>query len=175
MLHEHHKNECLYIKSVSVKCDHDCTMYISCESFQNFKTFTSLSSNSKRHPLLKWAAFVKPAKNEKRAKRWVHLLARDDFAIGDIKIHTYLCEQHFPKDVDLNWQKNKDLEPFPANMKTLPKHRNPNRNQLLKPDIAPEMKKKIKKLANPWDLADLSVYNFYCCPDAKCTYRIQNR
>ena len=81
--------------------------------------FSDCKSDSRFHPWLKFAAFVKPTKPEniERAKRWIHLLEREDFCIEKINKDTYICEKHFPEEKkNLDWKTNPNLTPFPADI-----------------------------------------------------------
>ena len=61
--------------------------------------YLDCNSDSRFHPWLKWAAFVKPTKtkNIERAKRWVYLLKRSVFKLENITEDSYICEKHFPE------------------------------------------------------------------------------
>ena len=54
--------------------------------------FSDCKSDSRFHPWLKFAAFVKPTKAEniERAKRWIYLLDREDFGVEKINKDTYI-------------------------------------------------------------------------------------
>ena len=81
---------------------------------------------------LKYARFVKPNVDLRRANRWISLVGRTDFGISAIDQWTIVCEKHFPYGVKLNWRTNQTLEPFPRPMKTV---------QLVKPPIIePELR-----------------------------------
>ena len=54
-------------------------------------------------PGKEFALFVQPRGRNAdipRAKRWLHLMGRKNFVLEDIKRHTYVCEDHFPENVD---------------------------------------------------------------------------
>ena len=70
-------------------------------------------SDSRFHPGRKFANFVKPSKDKKRAGQWIKIVNRKDFEIKDIKKKTYICDLHFPQNVDLQWWKNSLLTPTP--------------------------------------------------------------
>ena len=71
-------------------------------------------SNSRKNPEIKFALFVQPHKDLKRAKRWVHLCGRKFFSVKNIKRWTFICEKHFPIGANLNYKQNEALEPYPA-------------------------------------------------------------
>jgi hypothetical protein len=71
-------------------------------------------SNTRKNPDLVFIAIPKPKTNFVRTKRWIHLCGRSNFGVANINKHSYLCENHFEKGVDLDPQSNLDLEPFPA-------------------------------------------------------------
>ena len=114
--------------------------------------YSNCLNNSRINPDLKWASFVKPTKpyNVKRAIRWVHLLGRSDFTISNITKDTFICENHFPPGVVLDWSKNVELEPFPANnslkiSKQQPgKHFNHNYTEKVVEKVANNLKKQEK-------------------------------
>ena len=70
-------------------------------------------SDSRFHPGRKFANFVKPSKDKKRASQWIKIVNRKDFEIKDIKKKTYICDLHFPQNEDLQWWKNSSLTPAP--------------------------------------------------------------
>jgi hypothetical protein len=76
--------------------------------------YGTCKSDTRKDASIKFIAFPKAKVNLKRAKRWIHLCGRVDFSLEKITPYTYICVNHFPKDVDLNPQTNLDLEPFPA-------------------------------------------------------------
>ena len=74
-------------------------------------------SDSRKQPDKKFALFVQPKGRNadlNRAKRWVHLCGRKGFTIENIERTTHICEDHFPENVDLDYRRNKDLEPYPV-------------------------------------------------------------
>jgi len=117
--------------------------------------FRDCKSDSRFHPWLKFAAFVKPTKAEniERAKRWIYLLDREDFGVKKINKDTYICEKHFPeKDHEnLDWMKNLNLEPIVKDVSL----------QVVK-SKSPEPK---------YNIADLTPYQWYVCPDDTCLYQ----
>ena len=66
---------------------------------------------------VRFARFVKPLTDLKRAIHWIKLVGRSDLRIEHIDRWTVICEKHFPKNVELDWRKNKLLEPFPETKK----------------------------------------------------------
>ena len=73
-------------------------------------------NNAKDNPSKKFALFVQTAgrnKDLQRAKRWVQLMGRANFSVEHIKSYIYVCEDHFDENVELDYRKNKDLEPYP--------------------------------------------------------------
>jgi len=70
-------------------------------------------SSSRKKPNLKFAKFVQPGVDLARSKRWVHLMGRADFHVENVNKWTYVCQLHFPENADLDYHKNKDLEPYP--------------------------------------------------------------
>jgi len=131
--------------------------------------FGDCKSDSRFHPWLKWAAFVKPTKpkNIDRAKRWIYLLKREDFSsIDKISGNTYICEKHFPEEdhENLDWRTNHNLEPIPPNAVTKRGAR----------DISPVKVVKVKRPESKYNLADLTQYQWYVCPEDTCLYQSQN-
>lgn len=63
----------------------------------------------------KWVNFVKPSVDKQRANQWVKIMKRADFGLNNIKKHTYLCDKHFPPNVNLRWWENTTLTPIPEN------------------------------------------------------------
>lgn len=78
--------------------------------------YEDCNASVERNPDLKFARFVQPQTDLKRAARWVKLIGRSDFTIKSIKYGTIICQRHFPKGSNLNWRLNKSLEPFPLNV-----------------------------------------------------------
>ena len=74
-------------------------------------------ATSWKNPDFRFAHFVQPKSDAKRAKQWVYLVGRTDFGIEDIKYSSIICERHFPPGSNLNWRRNELLEPFLASMK----------------------------------------------------------
>ena len=62
------------------------------------------NSDSRKNPELRWATFPKVSVDPDRAKRWAELMCRKDFAVKNITSNVYVCELHFPPDVDLNYR-----------------------------------------------------------------------
>ena len=60
-------------------------------------------SDSRKSPNLKFANFPKPKFGLDRAKRWIHLLGRQNFHVENIKSYTKVCELHFDEGVNLNY------------------------------------------------------------------------
>ena len=81
--------------------------------------FKKCKSDSRRHPWIKWAAFVSPkvSRNLERAEKWIKLLGRPDFTIERINKDTFICEDHFPEadHENLDWKRNPNLTPFAHN------------------------------------------------------------
>ena len=81
--------------------------------------YEDCKSDTRFHPWLKWAGFVKPTKpkNIERAKRWIYLLQKSAFKLENITVDSYICEKHFPQKhhENLDWKKNLELEPIPPN------------------------------------------------------------
>lgn len=77
-------------------------------------SYALCKSDSRRHPDIKFVAFVKPKSDLKRAKRWIHLCGREHFDVAMITRNTYLCDKHFRPGEILNTCENLLLEPFPA-------------------------------------------------------------
>ena len=79
--------------------------------------YVDCKSDTRYHPWLKWAAFVKPKKpkNIERAKWWIYLLKKPAFKLENINEDCYICEKHFSKNhhENLDWKKNLELEPIP--------------------------------------------------------------
>ena len=76
-------------------------------------------SDSRFHPDRKFANFVKPSKDKKRAGQWIKIVNRKVFEIKDIKKKTYICDLHFPQNADLQWWKNSLLTPTPIKVDIL--------------------------------------------------------
>ena len=74
--------------------------------------FEDCHSNSKLHPDIEFAAFVKPSQDLNRAQAWVKRVARLDFEIETITKNSYICSKHFPPGSDLQYWKNPDLIPY---------------------------------------------------------------
>ena len=74
--------------------------------------FEDCHSNSRLHPNIEFAAFVKPSQDSKRAKAWVKRVARLDFEVETITKNTYVCSKHFPPGSDLQYWTNPDLIPY---------------------------------------------------------------
>ena len=71
-------------------------------------------NNARDNPEKKFALFVQiKGRNAdvERAKEWVRLMGRSatEFTIDDIKNYTYVCEDHFDKDVELDYRKVSSL------------------------------------------------------------------
>ena len=65
-------------------------------------------SSDKTQPDKKFALFVQPVgrgSDLPRAQRWVHLMARQNFTVDNVKRHTYVCEDHFDENVELDYRK----------------------------------------------------------------------
>ena len=65
-------------------------------------------NNAKDNPNKKFALFVQikgKNANEARAQVWVHRMGRQNFSLDDVKSYTYVCEDHFDKDVELDYRK----------------------------------------------------------------------
>ena len=65
-------------------------------------------NNAKDNPNKKFALFVQiKGKNadEARAQLWIRRMGRQNFSLDDIKSYTYVCEDHFDKDVELDYRK----------------------------------------------------------------------
>ena len=67
-------------------------------------------NNAKDNPSKKFALFVQTAgrnKDLQRAKRWVQLMGRSttEFTIDYVKTYTYVCEDHFDENVELDYRK----------------------------------------------------------------------
>ena len=67
-------------------------------------------NNARDNPEKKFALFVQiKGRNAdvERAKEWVRLMGRSatEFTIDYIKNYTYVCEDHFDKDVELDYRK----------------------------------------------------------------------
>ena len=78
--------------------------------------FKNCESSEIKTPNLKFARFVQPRTNYARAEKWVDLVGRSDFKIANIKKFTVICEKHFILGTDLNWRRNKCLQPFPSSV-----------------------------------------------------------
>ena len=71
-------------------------------------------NNARDNPEKKFALFVQiKGRNAdvERAKEWVRLMGRSatEFTIDYIKNYTYVCEDHFDKDVELDYRKVSSL------------------------------------------------------------------
>ena len=65
-------------------------------------------NNAKDNPNKKFALFVQikgKNANEARAQVWIRRMGRQNFSLDDIKSYTYVCEDHFDKDVELDYRK----------------------------------------------------------------------
>ena len=62
------------------------------------------TSNGRKFPDMRWATFPKKSVNENRARRWAELMHRDDFTVDSITKNSYVCELHFPENVDLDYR-----------------------------------------------------------------------
>ena len=60
-------------------------------------------SDSRKHPNIKFAKFIPPSVNRLRSERWVHLMGRKNFTVDNVKAWTYICEKHFPDNVNLKY------------------------------------------------------------------------
>ena len=56
--------------------------------------------------------FPQPKYNLTKCRQWAQLCGRSDFSHKNVSTFTWICSKHFPKDVDLDFRKNKDLEPY---------------------------------------------------------------
>ena len=64
-------------------------------------------NNAENHPGKKFALFVQSSGRNPdipRAERWIHFMGRQNFGLGNIKRHTYVCEDHFPEGADLDYR-----------------------------------------------------------------------
>ena len=64
-------------------------------------------NNAKDHPTKKFALFVQAQGRNpdlQRAQRWIHLMGRLNFSVENIRRHTYVCEDHFDEEVDLDYR-----------------------------------------------------------------------
>ena len=85
-------------------------------------SFGECHSNSRQDHDIQFIAFPKPWRDEARAKRWAFLMGRGSaFTSKEIGKNSYVCSLHFnvPPGTELDWRKNKDLEPMSA-LKTRP-------------------------------------------------------
>ena len=60
-------------------------------------------SDSRHDANIKFAKFVQPGVDRNRAIRWAHLMGRANFSVDDIRKWTFVCEKHFPENVELNY------------------------------------------------------------------------
>lgn len=56
--------------------------------------------------------FPQPRYNLSKCRKWAQLCGRSDFSHKNVTNFTWICSKHFPTGVDLDFRKNKDLEPF---------------------------------------------------------------
>ena len=69
-------------------------------------------SSTRKDPEKKFFPFVKPSIDLARTKKWIELIGHS-IDIEKITTDTYLCEDHFSKDLlNYNWRQNELLEPF---------------------------------------------------------------
>ena len=64
-------------------------------------------SNAKDNPNKKFALFVQTEGRNPdipRAQRWIHLMGRQGFGVQNIKRYTFVCEDHFPANADLDYR-----------------------------------------------------------------------
>ena len=65
-------------------------------------------NNAKDHPNKKFALFVQTTgrnANPNRAQIWIQLMGRQNLSLADIKNYTYVCEDHFDDNVELDYRK----------------------------------------------------------------------
>ena len=70
-------------------------------------------SDSRKDKDLRWARFPPKTINPEHAKRWEHLMCRKDFTAETDTRNMFICELHFPENVDLDYHRNEGLETFP--------------------------------------------------------------
>ena len=70
----------------------------------NYCAHGTCKSNGRKSPELRWATFPKKSVDENRARRWVELMHCEGFTIDSITKNTYVCELHFPPNVDLDYR-----------------------------------------------------------------------
>lgn len=64
-------------------------------------------NNNKKNPEKIFALFVQiqgRGADIDRAKKWVHLMGRANFDIENVTRQTYVCEDHFPEGVVLDYR-----------------------------------------------------------------------
>ena len=57
--------------------------------------------------------FPQPKYSLTKCRRWAQLCGRSDFNHKNVSTFTWICSKHFPIDAELDFRKNKDLEPYP--------------------------------------------------------------
>ena len=78
---------------------------------RKYCTYHQCQNNSSNSPTLNFHPFVKPNKNQSRAQHWIELVGRTDLSLDKIKPTTFICEKHFPTDMDdYNWHSNHDIQ-----------------------------------------------------------------
>ena len=75
--------------------------------------FKNCKSISVKHKDKVFVPFVKPKTDIKRCKRWIQLSGRTPYPVDRISRNTYLCNDHFPLNENLDWKKNAKLDPIP--------------------------------------------------------------
>ena len=56
--------------------------------------------------------FPQKKDNLKKCRRWAFLCGRQDFTAKSVTPFTFICSKHFPDNAELDFRKNKHLEPF---------------------------------------------------------------
>ena len=80
---------------------------------RKYCAFGLCKSNSYKSPELRFANFPKVSVAPQRAIEWAILMKRTDFTVNNITRNTFVCELHFDENVDLNYQTNTNLRPYP--------------------------------------------------------------
>ena len=81
----------------------------SCFEMTNKTCASGVCKSDSRHDAnIKFAKFVQPGVDRNRAIRWAHLMGRAAFGVDDIRKWTFVCEKHFPENVELNYHQVND-------------------------------------------------------------------
>lgn len=61
---------------------------------------------------VKFIRFPQKNYNLSKCQKWAKLCGRSDFSHKNVNNFTFICSKHFPASAELDFRKNKHLEPF---------------------------------------------------------------